>query len=104
MAENQLNRQLAAGIRAAQQGNSERARELLEGVLRRDRNNEQAWIWMASVVDSQRERRMSLERVLKINPNNQPAQAALNSMVGVLGDPSNFKSAIFLYLLCYFNF
>lgn len=94
MAENQLNRQLAAGIRAAQQGNSERARELLEGVLRRDRDNEQAWIWMASVVEGQRERRMSLERVLKINPNNQPAQAALNSMVGVLGDgPSNLDIA-----------
>lgn|GEM_PF-1707675 len=85
MAENQLNRQLAAGVRAARQGDSERARELLEGVLRQDRNNEQAWIWMASVVESSRERRLSLERVLKINPNNQPAQDALNSMVGVLG-------------------
>lgn len=94
MAENQLNRQLAAGIRAAQQGNSERARELLEGVLRSDRNNEQAWIWMASVVESQRERRMSLERVLKANPGNRPAQEALNSMVGVLGDgPSNIDYA-----------
>ncbi|MGB7341271.1 MAG: hypothetical protein WBC91_20405 [Phototrophicaceae bacterium] len=85
MSENQLNRQLAAGIRAAQQGNRERARELLEGVLRRDRDNEQAWIWLASVVDNQRERRLSLERVLKINPSNQPAQQALNTMVGVLG-------------------
>lgn len=85
MAENQLNRQLAAGVRAAQQGNHERARELLEGVLRQDQNNEQAWIWMAAVVDSDRKCRLSLERVLKINPNNKPAQDALNSMVGVLG-------------------
>lgn len=93
MAENQLNRQLAAGIRAAQQGDKERARELLEGVLRRDRNNEQAWIWLASVVDTQREKRMSLERVLKINPNNRPAQQALNSMVGVLGNDANIDIA-----------
>ncbi|MGJ3237447.1 MAG: hypothetical protein ACFE0Q_01950 [Anaerolineae bacterium] len=85
MAENQLKRQLAAGIRAAQQGDRTRARELLEGILRQDRNNEQAWIWLASVVDSQRERRLSLERVLKINPSNTAAQEALNSMVGVLG-------------------
>lgn len=93
MAENQLNRQLAAGIRAAQQGNSERARELLEGVLRSDRNNEQAWIWMGAVVDGQRERRMSLERVIKINPNNRPAQMALNSMVGVLGEGATIDFA-----------
>ncbi len=93
MAENQLNRQLVAGIRAAQQGDKERARELLEGVLRRDRNNEQAWIWLASVVDTQREKRMSLERVLKINPNNRPAQQALNTMVGVLGDDANIDIA-----------
>lgn len=78
-----------AGIRAAQQGDKARARELLEGVLRRDRSNEQAWIWLASVVDTQREKRMSLEQVLKINPNNRPAQEALNSMVGVLGDNTN---------------
>lgn len=77
MAENQLNRQLAAGIRAAQQGDGERARELLEGVLRQDRNNEQGWIWLASVVESQRERRLSLERVLKINPNNRPARKSV---------------------------
>ena len=47
--------------------------------------NEQGWIWLASVVQSQRERRLSLERVIKINPNNAPAQEALNAMVGVLG-------------------
>ncbi|MEM9953867.1 MAG: hypothetical protein AAF846_19815 [Chloroflexota bacterium] len=93
MSENQLNRQLAAGIRAAQQGNRERARELLEGVLRQDRNNEQAWIWLASVVESQRERRLSLERVLKINPSNTAAQDALNSMVGVLGESASIDYA-----------
>src|SRR5687768_3556622 len=39
---------------------------------------------MASVVDSPKERRVCIERVIKINPKNAPAQAALNTMVGVL--------------------
>lgn len=85
MAQNQLERQLVAGVRAARQGNRQRARELLEGVLKRERENEQAWIWMASIVSSSRERRICLERVLKVNPNNRAARAAINSMVGVIG-------------------
>ncbi|MCA9912691.1 MAG: hypothetical protein KC496_05065, partial [Anaerolineae bacterium] len=68
MAQSNLERQLRAGIRAAQQNNLEQARTLLEGVLRQDRNNELAWIWMASVVKSTREKRVCLERVLQINP------------------------------------
>lgn len=86
MAQNQLERQLVAAVRAAKQGNRERARELLEGVLRQNRENEQAWIWMASIVTSTKERRICLERVLKINPNNRAARAAINSMVGVIAD------------------
>lgn len=86
LAQNQLERQLVAGVRAARQGNKERARELLEAVLKQDRENEQAWIWMASIVSSTREKRICLERVLKANPNNRAARAAINSMVGVIGD------------------
>lgn len=85
MAQNTLERQLRAGIRAAQQGERDRARELLEGVLRRDRDNELAWIWMASIVTTQKEQRVCLERVLKANPDNRPARQALNNMVGVIG-------------------
>lgn len=85
MAQNNLERQLRAGIRAAQQGDQQRARQLLEDLLRRDRDNELAWIWLASVGQSTRERRLCLERVLRINPLNQRARTALNSLVGVIG-------------------
>jgi hypothetical protein len=84
LAENALDRQLATAVRYAQQGDKTKARELLEAVLKQDRANEQAWIWLASVVDSPKERRVCIERVLKINPRNTAAQAALNTMVGVL--------------------
>lgn len=86
MAQNNLERQLVAGIRAAQSGNKERARELLEAVLRTDRNSELAWIWLASVVDNTRERRICLQKVLQVNPANRPAQEAVNNLVGILGD------------------
>lgn len=86
MAQSNVERQLRAGIRAAQQNNVDQARTLLEGVLRQDRNNELAWIWMASVVASKREKRVCLERVLQINPNNEPAREAINSLVGVVGE------------------
>jgi hypothetical protein len=85
LAENSaLDRQLATAVRYAQQGDKAKARELLEGVLKQDRTNEQAWIWLASVVDTSKERRVCIEKVIKINPRNTAAQAALNTMVGVL--------------------
>lgn len=93
MAQQNLERRLAAGIQAAQQGDAERARELLEGVLRQDRNNELAWVWMASVVGSTRERRICLEKVLQLNPQNEAARSALNNLVGVIGDSSQIDYA-----------
>lgn len=87
MAQNrsQLERQLRTGIRAARTGNEERAREILTAVLRVDRRNELAWIWLAEVVATRQERRRCLEEVLKINPANRPARETLNSLVGVVG-------------------
>lgn len=81
-----LERQFRAGIRAAQQGDAQRARQLLEGVLREDRNNDLAWIWMAAIVKSDRERRICLEKALQIHPRNAPAREAINSLVGVVGE------------------
>jgi hypothetical protein len=90
LAQQRLERQLRAGVAAAQQGQFDRARELLEGVLRQDRNNqlgynELAWIWMAASVQAQNQRRKCLQEVLKINPANRPARDAINNLVGVIG-------------------
>lgn len=84
--QNTTEKYLQAGVRAAQSGNKARARELLEAALKRDQNLELAWIWLASVVDSQRERQICIQKVLQINPNNRVAREALNNMVGILGD------------------
>lgn len=79
MAENPQDK-LKQGIAAAQRGDKTVARRVLQQVLSEDRDNELAWIWMASVVDSVDERRACLERVLKINPNNARAKEALRRL------------------------
>lgn len=79
MAENPQEK-LKQAIAAAQRGDKTTARRMLQQVLGEDRDNELAWIWMASVVDSLDERRACLERVLKINPNNARAKEALRRL------------------------
>lgn len=73
---------LRQGIDAAKRGDKLAARRHLQQVLIADRNNEIAWMWMASVVDTLDERRRCLERALQINPNNERAREALRRLGG----------------------
>lgn len=68
---------LRNGIDAAKRGDRTTARRLLERVIAQDDRNEMAWIWLASVVNTNTERRNALERVLQINPRNGRAREAL---------------------------
>lgn len=68
---------LAQAIREARAGNRKEARRLLEQLLEQDDSNEQAWIVLAGVVETPRERRICLENALEINPNNSRAKEAL---------------------------
>jgi hypothetical protein len=77
-----LHEQLQAGIAAAKAGDRATARALLEGVLAQDDRNELAWIWLAGVVTTAAERRVCLERVLEINPQNEVARRALRQLGG----------------------
>lgn len=81
MAENaKLQEKLRQGIEAARRGDRIAARRLLQGVISEERNNEIAWMWMASVVDTDAERRSCLEKALQINPNNERAREALRRL------------------------
>jgi hypothetical protein len=53
---------------------------MLEQILKADKNNERAMMWMAKIAESKAERREWLTRVLHINPNNEPARDALKKM------------------------
>jgi hypothetical protein len=52
----------------------------LRQVISADSENEVAWMWLASAVESLSERRACLERALEINPSNRRAQEALKRL------------------------
>ena len=68
---------LRKGIAAAQAGDTETAYELLLRVVDVDEYNEQAWLWLSSVVETDADREVCLENVLAINPDNKLAKAGL---------------------------
>jgi hypothetical protein len=85
---------LREGISAAKAGRKEEARQLLEAVLDADERNEQAWLWMSSVVDSDEERLICLENVLAINPNHEIARKGLAALGTVPEAPPDVSDAV----------
>jgi len=68
---------LRRGIAAAKAGRSEEARQVLLHVTELDERSEQAWLWLSGVVESLADRRVCLENVLTINPDNPYARKGL---------------------------
>ncbi|MEM7028802.1 MAG: hypothetical protein AAF629_04360 [Chloroflexota bacterium] len=66
----QIKEALEKGIRAARRGRKEPAQRLLGQVVQAEPNNEEAWLWLARVVDQPSDRAACLQRVIEINPNN----------------------------------
>jgi hypothetical protein len=71
---------LAHAIAALKAGKKVEARRLLEGILAADRYNENAWLWMSGVVDTDAERVICLENVLTLNPYNERARKGLEQL------------------------
>src|SRR5690242_6953099 len=65
------------GIEAAREGKKAEAKSFFQQVVDQDDKNEKAWMWLASVVGTDEERRVCLSNALFINPNNERAQAAM---------------------------
>jgi WD40-like Beta Propeller Repeat len=80
LAQDSLQEKLKLGIEAARRGDKAAAQILLRQVVAVDADNELAWMWLASAVESVTERRACLERALQINPNNTRAREALNRL------------------------
>ena len=68
---------LAEGISHAKAGRREQARDLLLRVVERDERNAPAWLWLSGLVDDPQDRRVALENVLDIDPDNAPARKGL---------------------------
>ena len=64
-------------------------RKLLKEYIEENPDNENAWLWMSQVMQTDQERYDCLTQVLRINPNNNYAQSGV-----VLLDTRGFKLAI----------
>jgi hypothetical protein len=65
---------LNQAIKAINSGNKQSGQWLLTELLNDDPYNEEGWLWMALVVESEEERLQCLEQVLAINPYNEDAR------------------------------
>jgi CheY-like chemotaxis protein/tetratricopeptide (TPR) repeat protein len=72
-ADQRFNEMLKAGIRAAQEGNRAEARQLLLRVTDNQPENENAWLWLASISEYPEELLGFLNNVLRVNPENERA-------------------------------
>ncbi len=68
---------LNQAVEAYNSGNKQSARWLLTDLLNDDPYNEEGWLWLALVVDTDEERLQCLEQVLAINPYNEDARREL---------------------------
>jgi CheY-like chemotaxis protein len=75
---------LREGVRAAQEGKRAEARNLLLRVTETDADNENAWLWLASISEYPEELLVFLNHVLRVNPQNERAlewHKATNSLL-----------------------
>jgi hypothetical protein len=82
-------------IQAIRMGDKEEGRRLLEELLETDESNEDVWLWLTTVVDSNEDREVCLENVLALNPNHAIAQRSLNALRAGNFNPTDItRSAI----------
>ena len=65
------------GIAASQESQKDTARQCFLQAIGHDNQNEMAWLWLASIVESAEEKLSHLQKVLSINPNNESAISSL---------------------------
>ena len=68
------------GSRALEEGEHDRAYELFSRAIELDPANTQAWLGKAMMAEQPTEKRLCLQRVLALDPDNQTARAALEQL------------------------
>jgi hypothetical protein len=79
---------LRQAIIAIRVGREEEARRLLSQILEANPRDEDAWLWMSAVVDTDQQRLDCFRRVLAINPGNAAAREAAMYLQGDSTAPS----------------
>jgi tetratricopeptide (TPR) repeat protein len=70
-------------VRAAKSGQRRRARDLLTRLIKTDPEKVDYWVWLSSVVDSEKEQLFCLQKAIKLDPNALAARRGL-VMLGAL--------------------
>ncbi len=78
---------IQAGIKALKAGERDKAHQLLMQAVQQDEQNEKAWLWLSGTVKTKEERRICLENVLTINPDNAMAQKGLTKLGFPIPEP-----------------
>jgi len=82
---------LELAITAIRSNRKEEGRQLLNLLIQENPNDEKAWLWMSSVVDTDEQRARCLYHVLAINPENQLARRGLHLLGIVVSDSRPVK-------------
>ena len=64
---------LNQSIAAYKEGDNEHSSEILANIIRKDPNNERAWIWLSGIVTTDAERLFCMKKILAINSTNEVA-------------------------------
>lgn len=83
---------LQQGIAAAKAGQHERARFLLLDVVEQQQTNEAAWYWLYRVFDTIEDKRICLENLILINPENLWAKKTLLDILENASAPAEAQS------------
>jgi hypothetical protein len=73
---------LTSGQEAARAGNRAEAYRCLASAVSLDPENDEAWLWLAGVLDAPEERASCLRRVLELNPDSKAARQGLIALEG----------------------
>jgi len=73
-------RMFKAGKEAARAGDHAKAHEYFRRAIEVDPYHEQVWLWLASVVETDEDRRVCFENVLELNPTQPTARRELQKL------------------------
>ncbi|MCB0192569.1 MAG: hypothetical protein KDJ65_11550 [Anaerolineae bacterium] len=82
---------LDLAISAIRAGRREEGRQLLNVLIQQNPNDDKAWLWMSSVVESEEQRARCLYHVLAIDPDNALARKGLDRLGIVVSDSRPVK-------------
>jgi len=91
MTENNITLQAVSALKS---GDKQKARELFTFAIKQNSNNELAWSWMFTLVDTNEQRIYCLKEVLRINPSNIKARQALDKLEAKYIQSPNFEDFI----------